>query len=79
MDGLGNPAKRWGSDVAKGKYALQFDQGRPDDDNDDGGGTSNFSGISGSGSGSFSASAVAAAGFRAGGARGRLSRFGMDW
>ena len=22
-DGLGNPARRWGSDVARGKYALQ--------------------------------------------------------
>ena len=53
-----------------------------DDNNDDDGGTSNFSGssgISGSGSGSFSASAAAAAGFSAGGARGRLSRFSVDW
>ena len=62
--------------MEKGKYALQFDQGVRDGKNDDGGGTSNFSGssgISGSGSGSFSASAAAAAGFSAGGARGRLS------
>jgi hypothetical protein len=76
-NGLGNPARRWGSDVARGRYALQFDQGGPDDNNDDGGGTSDFSGISGSGS--FSASAAAAAGFRAGDARRRLSRFGVDW
>ena len=47
--------------------------------NDDGGGISGFSGISGSGSRGISASAAAAAGFRAGGARGRLSRFGVDW
>ena len=78
-NGLGNPARRWGSDVEKGQYALQFDQSGPDDNNDDGGGISNFSGISGSGRGSFSASAAAAAGFSAGGARGRLSRFGVDW
>ncbi len=50
----------------KGKYALQFDQRMRDGNNDDGGGTSNFSRISGSGSGSFSATA---AGFSAGGAR----------
>ena len=23
-NGLGNPARRWGSDVARGKYALQY-------------------------------------------------------
>ena len=60
--------------MEKGKYALQFDQRMRDGNNDDGGGTSNFSGISGSGS--FS---VTAAGFSAGGARGRLSRFSVDW
>ncbi len=62
--------------MERGKYALQFDQGMQDGNNDDGGGTSNFSGsngISGSGSGSFSASAAAAAGFSAGGTRRRLS------
>ena len=63
--------------MEKGKYALQFDQGVRDGKDDDGGSISNFSGISGSGS--FSASAAAAAGFSAGGARGRLSRFGVDW
>ena len=65
--------------MEKGKYALQFDQGVRDSKDDDGGSISNFSGISGSGSGSFSASAAAAAGFSAGGAHGRLSRFGVDW
>ena len=65
--------------MEKGKYALQFDQGVRDGKNDDGSGTSNFSGISSSSSGSFSASAAAAAGFSAGGARGRLSRFSVDW
>jgi len=36
-------------------------------------------GVSSGSSGSLSASAAAAAGFRADGARGRLSRFGVDW
>ncbi len=59
--------------MEKGKYALQFDQRMRDGNNDDGGGTSISSGISGSGSGSFSTPAAAAAGFSADGARGRLS------
>ncbi len=67
--------------MEKGKYALQFNQRVRDGKNDDGGGTSKSSRISGSSSGSFSASAAAAAaaGFSADGARGRLSRFGVDW
>jgi len=47
--------------------------------NDDGGSISGLSGISSSGSRGISASAAAAAGFRADGARGSLSRFGVDW
>ncbi|MFO0002981.1 MAG: hypothetical protein ACK559_17795 [bacterium] len=69
--------------MEKGIGAAQFDQRGANSNNDDGG-ASNFSGIQrqqqrelqriGSGrSGSFSASAAAAAGFSAGGARGRLS------
>ncbi len=48
--------------------------------NDDGGGISGISGIGSSGISAISTSAAAAAaGFRADGARGRLSRPGVEW
>jgi hypothetical protein len=60
---------------------TQLKIGVPGDYIDDGGGISGISGISGSsGISTINASAAAvAAGFRAGGARGRLSRPGVEW
>jgi hypothetical protein len=62
---------------------TQFKIRLPGGDNDDGGGISSISRISGSGSSGISAistsAAAAAAGFRAGGARGRLSGPGVEW